>query len=496
MILITQFWNFENPKRKEEIYDCLLKNTRNRYISKIYVFSENDSYIKFQHNKIVPLKANHRLTYFEMFKTVNQSFSNQICIVSNADIYFDESIVKLNHLDYKNKIIALSSYDNETRLLEDYSIDSWILKSTNLPYTEHEIGKSHDDLRLLKRLKEHGLEIINPCKEIFSYHIDNSKQLKYVPNELLDYIEPSTLNNKPKVREHKVEEPIIEIKEQIRDNPKRNPFMNKETINEKTINEKASCSKIIAVADNIVNRPNVKIAVHLHLYYQDLWDEFSSIFKNLNNYKYDIYVTLSKGSATIGQTKWIKQKIENEFKNATVIEIDNKGLDVGAFLSILEHITTQNKQYDYVLKLHTKKSVKTAGIEFGANWRKQLYTPLVGNVNIVDTIINKMNSNDSIGMSGNTSWISDYEGLNKSKIEELKNILNIKTKHRKFIGGTMFWMKYSIIRKYFNAYTIDKINGLLEPGYFTDYDKGTYTHAMERVFGYIVSDSNKIINGV
>lgn len=482
MILITQFWNFENPKRKEEIYECLLKNTRNRYISKIYVFSENGSYIKFQHNKIVPLKANHRLTYFEIFKTVNQSFKNQLCIVANADVYFDESIVKLNHVDYKNKIVALSSYDSNTKLLEDYSIDSWILKSTNLPYTEHEIGKSHDDLRLLRSLKEHGIDIINPSKEIFSYHVDNAKSLKYIPTEPLDYIEPSTLKDKPVSRKSKIEE-IVEIKKEVRTNPKRNPFIIKEKPKEPL--------PIVST----LSKPKVKIAAHLHLYYQDLWDEFSSILDNLKGYEHDIYVTLTKGSATIGQTKWIKERIEKEFKNATVIEVENKGLDIGAFMSILEHITAHNKDYDYFIKLHTKKSVKTAGIEFGANWRKQLYKPLIGNTNIVDTLLNKMHNNDSIGMIGNTAWISDFEGLNKPKIEELKKILTINTNNKRFIGGTMFWIKYPILRKYFNTHTITKIKGLLENGYFTDYETGTYTHALERVLGYIVSDSNKIIDG-
>jgi len=489
MILITQFWNFGNPKRKEEIYECLLRNARNRYISKIYVFSEDDSYIKFQHNKIVPLKANHRLSYFEMFKSVNQNFKNQICIVSNADIHFDESIVKLNHVDYNNKIIALSSYDSKTNVIEDYSVDSWILKSINLPYTEYEIGKSHDDLRLIGSLKAHGIEIANPSKEIFSYHIDDKKTLKYIPTEKLDYIEPSILDEKP------VDKGIIDVTTaviEIKEN-KTNNFKGKYRQNPFPIKEKMEPSR--PVIPN-VNKTDIKIAVHLHLYYQDLWDEFSTSFKSLNGYKYDIYITLTKDSSTLGQTRWLKEKIKKEFENATVIEVDNKGLDIGAFLLILEHIKAHNLNYEYLIKLHTKKSVKTAGIEFGENWRKQLYKPIFGTKYIVDAIVDKMQNNENIGMTGNLTWISDYEGLNKPKIEELKSLLNIKTNNKRFIGGTMFWIKYSILNKYFNVNNITKIYNLLESGYFTDYEAGTYTHSLERILGYIVSDSNKIIDGV
>ncbi len=505
MILITQFWNFENPERKQEVYDCLLRNARNRYINKIYVFSEDNSYIKFQHNKIVPLKANHRLSYFEMFKVVNQNFRNQVCIVSNADIYFDESIVKANHINYKNRIIALSSYDNQTKVIEDLSVDSWILKSITIPYSEYKIGTSHDDLRLIKSLSEYEIDIINPSKEIMSYHIDSRKSLKYIPEESMDYIEPSTLEEVPVKRnnEMKVEDIImkaedikaetdidIEIvtdKKDLRDNPKKKPTV---------VKDKEIPKPKKPTINSLQNSTKPKIAVHLHLYYQDLWDEFSSMFKNLDNYEYDIYITLSKDSATLGQTMWIKEKILKEYENATILEVDNKGLDIGAFMMVLEHINSRKINYEYLLKLHTKKSVKTAGIEFGNNWRRQLYKPLIGDSKIVDNILNKMIKNDYIGMVGNTTWISEFEGLNKDKISELKSILNIKTKNKRFIGGTMFWIKYTIIKRYFNTYAIRKIHSKLESGYFTDYELGTYTHSLERVLGYIVSDSNKIIDGV
>lgn len=508
MILITQFWNFENPKRKEEIYDCLLKNSRNRYINKIYVFSENGSYIKFQHNKIVPLKADHRLTYFEMFKTVNQNFKNQLCIVANADVYFDESIVKLNQVDFNNKIIALSSYDSETKLPEVNSYDSWVMKSINLPYNEFELGKSNDDLRVVKNLMDNDIEILNPAKEVFSYHVDSKKKLKYndLPDGLI-YIEPSMLNNNIRQKTTVIpEDKIIEIKEEpkvVKKVIEKKPIINKPVSKSVILNKKKiiDTQKELERVNNVKKilkrtKSNIKIAVHLHLYYQDLWDEFSAMFKNLNSYDYDIYVTLTNGSSTIGQTNWIKSKIESEFENVTIIEVENKGLDIGAFLSVLKNITSSKKEYDYLLKLHTKKSVKTAGVEFGENWRKQLYKPLVGSDSTVKEIIQRMENNHIIGMIGNSSWISDFQGLNKNEIDELKNILNIKTTSKKFIGGTMFWVRYSILEKYFNEENLDKISMLLENGYFTDYENGTYTHALERILGYIVPDSNKIIEGV
>ena len=57
-----------------------------------------------------------------------------------------------------------------------------------------------------------------------------------------------------------------------------------------------------------------------------------------------------------------------------------------------------------------------------------------------------------------------------------------------FIGGTMFWVRYEIIKKYFTPEIISKILELSPNGY---HDTPTPMHAIERIFGYIVTKEGK-----
>jgi lipopolysaccharide biosynthesis protein len=60
----------------------------------------------------------------------------------------------------------------------------------------------------------------------------------------------------------------------------------------------------------------------------------------------------------------------------------------------------------------------------------------------------------------------------------------------------MFWIKYDILRSYFNKFNVSKIYSELENGYFVDHNEPTKTHSLERIFGYIVQDKGKKILGI
>ena len=38
---------------------------------------------------------------------------------------------------------------------------------------------------------------------------------------------------------------------------------------------------------------DIKIAVHLHLYYFEMWDEIKSYLENIGNYPYHLYITIT-----------------------------------------------------------------------------------------------------------------------------------------------------------------------------------------------------------
>ena len=234
-----------------------------------------------------------------------------------------------------------------------------------------------------------------------------------------------------------------------------------------------------------------KIAVILHLYYQDLWSEYETKLSSID-VPYDLYVTLTEESSTLGQTLWIKNKLE--LSGYKVFIVPNKGLDIGPFLLVLNHIFNSDTDYDYVFKLHTKKSIITAGYDFGRDWRNNLIIPLIGSPKIFHKNIRKLD-NEEIGMLGSSKWLSQHKNGNDEWIKYYKKILNISAGST-FIGGTMFLVRWEILKNHFNKFNVIKIYDELENGYFHDNDSSTKTHALERIFGYMVESNNKKIIGV
>src|SRR5665647_301118 len=103
-----------------------------------------------------------------------------------------------------------------------------------------------------------------------------------------------------------------------------------------------------------------QIAVALHMFNLALIPEFETYLLNIirAGYTYDLYVAVQKGSDyTAAKRAW---------PNATFIERENRGFDIGSFLASLVYIL--QKPYDYILKLHTKNHPQ---------WRKSLISPLL-----------------------------------------------------------------------------------------------------------------------
>ena len=122
----------------------------------------------------------------------------------------------------------------------------------------------------------------------------------------------------------------------------------------------------------------MKICLIIQLYYSDLYLEFidyidilKSKIKNL-----DVYVDITRGVRQESEFLWLKAKFENI--GAIVYNQPNLGKDIGSFLSILNDIS--NVDYDFIIKLHTKKSIHTCLHNRDINgelWRKELIQPII-----------------------------------------------------------------------------------------------------------------------
>ncbi len=172
---------------------------------------------------------------------------------------------------------------------------------------------------------------------------------------------------------------------------------------------------------------------------------------------------------------------------------ENYGADIAPFLSQLTNVSEP-----IFIKLHSKKSC--AGRNKHIGWRSVLVHSLIGSQNLLNNNLNKLLNNNNIGIISNKEFIfKNLERKNGEYIKKMCCILNISyddVRDSEFIAGTMFMSRTDLFQ---NLFTKDIINFILkllsaETGKVNDGYHGTYSHAMERIFTYIIKSSNLSID--
>lgn len=240
----------------------------------------------------------------------------------------------------------------------------------------------------------------------------------------------------------------------------------------------------------------MKIAVCVHLFYPDM---FEQIIPYLNNLKspYKLYVNLCPGEYNKKQVDLIYS-----YKPDTIINVSrNRGVDVGGFLNTFKKIDTDT---DLVIKIHTKKGIGSKSVQSNSvkrngltvamgqanRWFHNMMGGILKDVNSVNEIINEFKTNEKCGMVGFKLYNSI--GPNKNEIGKIMDLINLNKNliGSEFIGGTIFWIKYDILKKYLTDKSIDTILKSMPDGYVVE---PSPQHAMERIFGYMVKSEGKNI---
>jgi hypothetical protein len=228
-----------------------------------------------------------------------------------------------------------------------------------------------------------------------------------------------------------------------------------------------------------------KIAVCLQLYHTDLWPEFEKLMYPYREH-IKLYVALceEKNFEAISY-----DAIRNKF-----IEFDhhvsyhkNYGADIAPFLHQLQLLNE-----DFFIKIHSKKS--RFGKNNQVNWRAILLNDFFASKELFLSNIESI-SNPECGMVCSKQFLlKNLEDNNSEKIKHLCKMLNMNyedVKNSKFAAGTMFLSKSKIFQDKLN-HKFFKINELLqqESGDISSITTGSYSHSLERIFGYIIEQEN------
>ena len=225
------------------------------------------------------------------------------------------------------------------------------------------------------------------------------------------------------------------------------------------------------------------IAVLIYVFHTEVWDELYELLLPLKEYL-KIDIALCKDNDNL--------KIETDLKNFNLIKIryvENRGVDIGPFLLQLQDL--DEDEYPYFIKLHSKKSIINK-----FEWKNILFNCLIGSKDILFKNIETLDKDRKIGAITDKTTIMEKVGHNQDHISVLSRLLNLKTKEKAFMAGSMFMSRTKVFKKYFTDKFISDIYPLLETGKVTDAHNGTCCHALERIFGKIISNEKLSISSI
>lgn len=171
--LFINYFEHKDIERKKELDQCVKNNLNNNYI------------------KCIIINSNDRLTYNDYFKLINNyTKEDDINIISNLDIYFDDTILYSQKMNYDD-CYALTRWDvlsnGEINFFNRTdSQDCWIFKGKikNI-FGDFCLGHPGCDNRIAFEIQRSGYNITNPSLTIKSYHIHNSNIRNYTNKNLV-----------------------------------------------------------------------------------------------------------------------------------------------------------------------------------------------------------------------------------------------------------------------------------------------------------------------
>ena len=237
-------------------------------------------------------------------------------------------------------------------------------------------------------------------------------------------------------------------------------------------------SNKMLMIDTLPQAPQAKgrIAIHLHMYYHELADEFSQYLKNMP-FEYDLYVSVASEEGFE-----VCQKAFSGLANQrllTIEQVPNHGRDIAPMFCTFG---SRLKDYDYIAHLHSKKSLYNMGATEG--WRQYLCGNLLGSNERIRRIFMLMQSDSPRGIVYPQNYMLLPYQANTWLANKAAGIFwcarlgisPVPQGYFDFPAGTMFWAKGDALKPLFDA-GITLADFPEETGQ-TD---GTFAHCLERL---------------
>lgn len=223
------------------------------------------------------------------------------------------------------------------------------------------------------------------------------------------------------------------------------------------------------------------VAVVLHLFYHDLWDEFRDALQQ-QNFAFDLFVTATGTEADVAP---LRARILHSFPEARIWAMPNHGRDIFPFL----HVVASGVLLPYaaVCKLHGKLSPHRAD---GAQWRAALMGGVMGAPQQTAGRLAAFLADGALGLwvaDGQIFEGNDWWGINRPRAQALlahgKGFAPMADPLR-FPAGSVYWIKPPVLTGLaalgLGAYDFEREQQLVD---------GTTAHAIERLMGHVTAQA-------
>jgi rhamnosyltransferase len=252
--------------------------------------------------------------------------------------------------------------------------------------------------------------------------------------------------------------------------------------------------------------PKVTVIFHFHLYSFDRagFIYYKNKLREFADSNVDFIFSITSESHEIVKCA---NDLKSTFNRSKVLVVPNKGRDIGAKFILFDYYLRFGGDSEYVVVLHDKRSLH---LPFGEAkiWIDSL-------LRIIDpsntrSILNKFLQSPEIGIVGSQERIVDcilrweQKGAvavpvfewNNDLLHGMIDSLELNVSDYSFVGGTMFWIRKSLLKEIDQRFNFLEKYMELEEGNVMDNNGSTITHSWERLLCWAASDLGYKLTGI
>lgn len=196
--LITTYYKTSEIEREEENLKCLRENINNPLIACIHLFLQGNDYpeIEDTSKKVKYVNFEKRPFFSDLFAFANSLEKDIVKIVSNSDIYFDDTLNYSLDVLKEVDVLALTRWDElgngNLEFYNNYkSQDVWIFnRKIEASIGQYHIGRHGCDNKLIYEFQKYKYTVVNPSLSIKVIHVHKSALRSYFDDHNYEYVKP------------------------------------------------------------------------------------------------------------------------------------------------------------------------------------------------------------------------------------------------------------------------------------------------------------------